>query len=146
MISKNMTRIMKKKGITGAALSEATGCSRAAISQYMNGVNVPSRNRLGDIAESLGVTVEELEEQEHIDVKAEEQEIHVTQPTLSITQAARLMHKHVDYVKTGLIQGRPGFEFGSAVKISSRWSFFISAAKFTEVTGIPVPERRNGGK
>lgn len=146
MISKNMARIMKEKGITGAALAEAAGCSRAAVSQYMNGVNMPSWHRIEAIAEILGVTVEELEGREHIDSRTEDQEIPVIQPTLSITQAARLMHKHVDYVKAGLIQGRPGFEFGSAVKISSRWSFFISAAKFTEVTGIPVPERRNGGK
>ena len=138
MISQNMKRIMKEKDITGAALALATGYSRAAISQYMNGVNVPSKHRLEAIAVVLGVTIEELERQERIDTTVEDQGIPVMQPTLSITQAARLMHKHVDYVKAGLIQGRPGFEFGSAVKISSRWSFFISAAKFTEVTGIPV--------
>ena len=58
--------------------------------------------------------------------------------TLTCQEAAALLHKRPDYIRLGLQQGRPGFEFGSAVKVSGKWSYCIYANKFAEVTGIPV--------
>ena len=61
MISKNLKRLMKERKITVTVLADKTGCSKAAISQYANGINTPSYERLKAIAEALNVTVEELE-------------------------------------------------------------------------------------
>ena len=52
---------------------------------------------------------------------------------LSVVDAAELM---------GL--QRNVFPFGYAVKRERRWSYYISPMKFTEYTGIEVPDALNG--
>lgn len=141
MFSKNLKKIMEQKGITCTALAKKTGYSKGAVSQWMNGVYTPSYERMGVIAAALGCTVDEL-----AGTVKEAGSVTTTGPTaapeqktvLTCKEAATLMHKHESYVRQGLQEGRPGFEFGSAVKTSGKWSYFISAAKFTEVTGIPA--------
>lgn len=133
MFAKNLKEIMTSKGVSGSMLARETGCSKAAISQYLNGINVPSPERVEAIAAALGVTVEELTTDPAVKVPDL-----AGKTTLTCKEAAALLHKHESYVRIGLQQGRPGFEFGSAVKTSGKWSYCIYANKFTEVTGIPV--------
>lgn len=59
---------------------------------------------------------------------------------LSVKETAKLMEASEQFIRRGLKQGI--FPFGYAVKTSSQWTYFISAAKFTEHTGIEV--QRNG--
>lgn len=47
---------------------------------------------------------------------------------ISIKEAASLMGKSVQFVRIGL--QRKAFNFGSAVKLSSRWSYHISPELF----------------
>ena len=54
MFAKNLKEIMTAKKISGARLARETGYSKAAISQYMNGINVPSPERIEAIAGALG--------------------------------------------------------------------------------------------
>lgn len=142
MFSDNMKKLMRERGITGAALAKQTGFSKAAISQYINGINMPSAERMEAIAEALQCGVEELAgsaaEPMKTSCKCAVQPLYSNRGTITPKQAAALMHKHVDYVRQGLQEGRPGFEFGSAVKTSTKWSYCIYANKFTEITGIPV--------
>lgn len=49
---------------------------------------------------------------------------------LSVKEAATLMGKSVQFVRIGLQRG--AFNFGSAVKLSSRWSYHISPELFYE--------------
>lgn len=49
---------------------------------------------------------------------------------MSIKEAASLMGKSLQFVRVGLQRG--AFPFGSAVKISSRWSYHISPDLFYE--------------
>ncbi len=49
---------------------------------------------------------------------------------LSVKEAAALMGKSVQFVRIGLQRG--AFNFGSAVKLSSRWSYHISPELFYE--------------
>ena len=49
---------------------------------------------------------------------------------LSVKEAATLMGKSVQFVRIGLQRG--AFNFGSAVKLSSRWSYHISPKLFYE--------------
>jgi hypothetical protein len=55
---------------------------------------------------------------------------------MSISQTAHLMNVSEQFIRIGLQRGI--FPFGYAVKMSSRWTYFISADKFTEHTGIQV--------
>ena len=137
MFAENLKEAMARKKITGSALARETGYSKAAISQYMNGVNAPSQERIGAIAAILGVPVEELTGGD-VREPAVPPCKRTVKATLTCKEAATLLHKHESYVRLGLQQGRPGFEYGSAVKTSGKWSYFISVAKFTEITGIPV--------
>ncbi len=144
MFAENLKKAMNEKGINGAMMVKLTGFSKAAISQYVNGINVPSQERMESIADVLGMTVEKLTDASIREpavppCKCTIQPFVQQKATLTCKEAATLLHKHESYVRLGLQQGRPGFEYGSAVRTSDkRWSYCIYAKKFTEVTGIPV--------
>lgn len=55
---------------------------------------------------------------------------------MSVGETARLMNVSEQFIRVGLQQGK--LPFGHAVKISSKWTYFISPVKFTEATGIHV--------
>ena len=138
MFSKKLKEVLRERKITSAELARKTGFSKAAVSQYINGINIPSEKRMEILAEVLEVTVEELCGFEENPPQPLLPVIPPTATTLTTKQAAALLHKNEAYVRMGLQQGRPGFEFGSAVKTSGKWSYCIYAKKFTEVTGIPL--------
>ena len=55
---------------------------------------------------------------------------------ISVHRVAQLMNVSEQFVRVGLQQGK--FPFGYAVKMSSKWTYFINPVKFTEATGIHV--------
>ncbi len=138
MFAKNLKRIMDEKGMNSATLVQMTGFSKAAISQYINGVNMPSQRRLEVFAEVLDTSIAELTGKPEMGIVPVSVPIPTGATTLTVRQVARLLHKHESYIHQGLREGRPGFEFGTAVKTSGRWSYCIYANKFTEITGIPL--------
>lgn len=142
MFADNLKEIMDRKNVKGIELARETGYSKAAISQYMNGVNMPSQERVEAIAAVLGVPVDELiAEAQAGDIPCgcpATGRQYAGKATLTCEEAATLLHKHANFVRKGLREGRPGFEYGSAVKTSGRWSYCIYANKFAEVTGIQV--------
>ena len=136
MFAENLKKVMDQKGITSAALARKSGFSKGAISQWRNGIYTPSHENMLALAETLQCSIEELTGE----AKAAELIPGKTNKvTMTVEEAAKLMHKRQTYVAQGLQEGRPGFEFGSAVKTSGKWSYFISVTKFTEITGITVP-------
>lgn len=135
MFAENLKKVMDQKGITSAALVRKSGFSKRAVSLWRNGIYTPSHENMLVLAETLQCGIEELAG----NVKAAEPTPGKTNKvTLTVEEAAKLMHKRHTYVAQGLQEGRPGFEFGSAVKTSGKWSYCIYANKFTEITGIPV--------
>ena len=134
MFAHNLNRIMQDKGFTCTMLAKAGGFSKGAVSSWTSGTCIPKAENIEAIAGALDVPVEELES---VDT---EPEFVPRKNTLTCAEAAALLHKNVSYIQQGLQEGRPGFEFGSAVKTSSKWSFCIYAYKFSEVTGIPMEE------
>ncbi len=52
---------------------------------------------------------------------------------LSIREVAKIMHKDPKYVREGLKQ--QVLPFGAAVKVSSRYSYYISPEKFYNYIG-----------
>lgn len=142
MFAENLKMIMARERISGAVLARETGYSKAAISQYVNGINVPSRERVEAIAAVLGVAVGELTAVPVREPAAPPCKCTVQQKaTLTPREAAGLMHVHESYIRDGLKYARPGFEFGTAVppsKKHTKWRYKIYANKFTEITGIQV--------
>ena len=55
---------------------------------------------------------------------------------LSVTKVAELMNVSEQFIRVGLQQNK--FPWGYAVKMSTKWTYFISPIKFTEATGIQV--------
>ena len=55
---------------------------------------------------------------------------------VSVTKVAHLMNVSEQFVRIGLQQNK--FPWGYAIKMSSKWTYFISPIKFTEATGIHV--------
>ena len=53
---------------------------------------------------------------------------------LTVEQVAGLMNVSPQFIRIGLQKGV--FPFGYAVKMSDRWTYFISKVKFEESTGI----------
>lgn len=53
--------------------------------------------------------------------------------SLSIKEAAKMMGKSDQFVRIGLQRGI--LPFGSAVKLSSKWTYYISPTKFYEYVG-----------
>lgn len=55
---------------------------------------------------------------------------------LSVSKVAELMNVSEQFIRVGLQQNK--LPFGYAVKMSTKWTYFISPNKFTEATGIHV--------
>lgn len=63
---------------------------------------------------------------------------------MSVKEAASLMGKSIQFVRIGLQDGR--FPFGSAVKLSSRWSYHISPELFYEYINGSKEKKKEEGK
>ena len=64
MIGYNLRRIMKDKGIKQAELAERIGMSQSSISGIINGFVNPRQSTLAELAEALGVTIDELRKED----------------------------------------------------------------------------------
>lgn len=53
---------------------------------------------------------------------------------ISIKDAAKMMGKSQQFVRVGIQQGI--LPFGTAVKLSSIWTYYISPKKFYEYVGV----------
>ena len=133
--SEQLRQLMSELKLSQADISKLTGIGKSSISQYISGKNEPTKKRQRDIAQALGVADD-----------------YFSQPTLPLTTgeippgtvinlplgvAATLMGKSKAWVAQGLQDGV--FPWGYAVKLKN-WSYYISSVKFTEFTGIAVPQ------
>lgn len=131
MFSHKLKNLMNELGLTQTRLSSLTGIGKSSISQYLSGKNEPSRERKKEIAKALGV------DENYFEIfKADAVVTYDNGVNLPVKIAARLMHKSKSFIEQGLKDGV--FPWGYAVKLKN-WSYFISASKFTEYTGITVP-------
>lgn len=125
-----LNNLLSELNLPQTKLAGLTGISKAAISQYLSGKHEPSWDRKVQIARALGM------EDDYFRVFLPEPEVRQDSVNLPVVLAARLMGKSPDFVKKGLQDGV--FPWGYGVKMKS-WSYWISAVKFTEFTGIEVP-------
>lgn len=59
-LCENLTRIMKEKGISIAAISDITGFSRSIISYWMHGKYIPGSYELWRLSKILKVPMDEI--------------------------------------------------------------------------------------
>ncbi len=59
---------------------------------------------------------------------------------LSVKEAADLMGASEQFVRRGILSGKFGFAYGVKEEGKKRATYWISAKKFTEETGIKIPE------
>lgn len=128
MFNNLLKQAMSDAGMNLTALSAATGIGKSSISQYLSGKNEPTDKRKAVIAKALGLAPNHFMTSEvRMDFKP---------GRFTPEQAAKLMGKGKEFVRQGLRDGV--FPWGYAVKMGSRWSYYISPMKFTEYTGIAV--------
>lgn len=65
VFSQNLYRIMHQKGISVKELSEISGCSVPSIYTWLRGETYPNNGKITQIASDLGVTVEDLFEEDY---------------------------------------------------------------------------------
>ncbi len=134
MFKDQLKKAMSEKNYNITMLSNVSGIGKSSLSQYLSGKNIPSENRIVELAEALGCDPEDLTVNEDKVVEEVVQENKVW--NVPVELAAKLMHKKNEFLYQGLQEGV--FPFGYAVKMSSKWTYYISSAKFEEYTGIQV--------
>jgi transcriptional regulator with XRE-family HTH domain len=125
----NLKKLMNEQGLNQTRISQLTGLSNACISLYLAGEREPPPARKRAIAKALGL------QEDYFDQLLPAPEIQAAGLNLPIPIAAKLLGKSAEWLYAGLQQGV--FPWGYAVKMKD-WSYFISAPKFSEATGIPL--------
>lgn len=127
--AKRLKKVLDEKNMTQAELSALSGIGKPSISQYLSGKNEPKPDNIKKLAEALQVNESFLDgSEEFMDDESKEFD-----KNLPIEEAAKIMGKSKQFVRVGLQRGI--LPFGSAVKLSSRWTYYISPPKFYEYVG-----------
>lgn len=137
MFSQKLKELMNTKNISATELSDKTGISKSAISQYLSGKNIPRSGKLQKIADVFGVPCEYLKD----DVSHSNIVNRCEANNLPVAIAAKLMGKSPQFIRIGLQRGI--LPFGYAIKMDDEnksFSYYISPKKFTECTGIEIPK------
>lgn len=126
---------MEQTGMSQSTLSEKAGVSKAAVSQYLSGKNVPGPERMKALADATGVTFDFLVGYG----EAPEKGVFYSKKKISVREAARCMGKSDQFVRIGLQRGL--LPFGSAVPgTGEKWTYYINPTKFREYVGSEVFE------
>ena len=60
MIGDNIRRIINKKGYTQTQLAVMVGCTKSAISRYINNSRTPNEKMVNKLSNALGVAKNEI--------------------------------------------------------------------------------------
>jgi len=122
---------MAQADMSQSALAENSGCSKAAISQYLSGKNTPGPAKVKALADALGVSVKFLMGLDVPPVKEAPPSI----TRIGTRQAARCMGKSEQFVRIGLQRGL--LPFGNAVPGTGKnWNYYINPVKFRDYVGV----------
>ena len=127
---------MKELNLTQTQISGLTGKSKASISQYLSGSQIPSPKVQSDIAVALGLEADYFEklddEVRALPVMEVREGIIQKMPVIT---AAKLLQVNSETVRKGLQQGV--FPWGYAIHTSPhKWVYFINARRFMEIEGV----------
>lgn len=129
--SDRLKAAMAQANMNQSALSEKSGCSKAAISQYLSGKNTPGPAKMTVLADALTVSVEFLMGFEV--PAAKPGVINLADVKITFVKACRCLRKSEDSVRK-LMQ--EGCDFGKAVQgTGGRLNYIFYPAKFREYVG-----------
>ena len=133
---------MTQAGVNQTQLHDTTQISKASISQYLSGKNLPGKDKIKLLADALNVSEDFLTgydvpvQKVDLQLHPLAQDVSSVKTPLKITlaQAARCMGKSRQFVREGLKRGI--LPFGNAVPGSANnYIYFISPDKFREYVG-----------
>ena len=128
--SDRLKHAMNQANMSQTILSEKSGCSKAAISQYLSGKNTPGPAKVEALANVLGVQSGFLMgfEVPPVDIAP----VPITR--IGTRTAARCLGKSEQFVRIGLQRGF--LPFGNAVPgEGERWNYYINPEKFKDYVG-----------
>lgn len=121
---------MAEANLNQSTLSEKSGASKAAISQYLSGKNTPGPDRVKVFADITGTTFDFL--MGYTEAPAKNQPIPVKKITTD--EAARCLGKSRQFIRIGLQRGL--LPFGNAVPgVGGSWNYYINPTKFKDYVG-----------
>lgn len=136
--AEKLRNAMQELDLNQVQVCGLTGKSKASISQYLSGKQIPSEEVQSKIATALGLSSDYF-------AKADEQVFVLPTsdvrdkviPKLEVEKAAELLQMNHVTVRKGLQQGV--FPWGYAIHTSpNRWVYFINAKRFMEIEGIAI--------
>nr|WP_308742071.1 helix-turn-helix transcriptional regulator [uncultured Anaerocolumna sp.] len=126
MFADRLKQAMDERQMSQAELAALIGKGKSSVSQYISGKNVPKVDVQQKIAEVLDCTVEylnsEVPKNDRTNIK-----------NIRVEDAAKILGKSEDFVRTALQMGTA--PFGFAAKRKTRWSYHISPKKLAEYVG-----------
>lgn len=121
---------MDQANMSQSTLSEKSGASKAAISQYLSGKNTPGPDRVKTLAEVTGVQFDFLMGYGVEPIK----EAPIPVKKITVEEAARCLGKGRQFIRIGLQRGI--LPFGNAVPgAGNSWNYYINPAKFRDYVG-----------
>lgn len=136
--AEKLRNAMQELDLNQVQVCGLTGKSKASISQYLSGKQIPSEEVQSKIATALGLSSDYF-------AKADDQVFVLPTsdirdkviPKLEVEKAAELLQMNHVTVRKGLQQGV--FPWGYVIHTSpNRWVYFINAKRFAEIEGIAV--------
>lgn len=134
VFAKKLKETMEELKLTQKQLAAMTGCSKAAVSQYLSGTNIPPITKRMDMAEALGLPKDFFEREDPVHKIKSRVKGAIAQ--LSVVDAAKLLGVSIPTLRFGLQQGV--FPWGYGIKCTGSWVYFINAKKFAEIEGIDI--------
>lgn len=131
--AKKLQYVMDDLNLKQVDVVNLTGKSKSTISQYIAGKVLPPEKVQKEIAVALNLPEDYFVENVVKVLKSDRFVI----PQISAGDVAKLMRLDVVTVQKGLQQKI--FEWGYAIKTSSKWRYFINAKRFAEVEQIELP-------
>lgn len=126
----NLKKAMDERNMTQTELSALTGIGKSSISQYLSGKNEPTEKRIEEIADALECSVAFLNGMTTCSDPTDDPNGLKNVP---VSVAAERLGKSEQYIRVGLQRNR--LPFGTAVKLSSRFSYHISPKLLNEYIG-----------
>ena len=140
MFKDRLKQAMQDLGLNQVQVCAMIGKSKASVSQYLSGKQVPSEDVQATIAMSLGLTKGYFTQVEEIPpIKAVEPVARRTGSIkrLTVEQAAKLLGVDNMTVSKGLRQG--DFPWGYGIKTTDKsWTYIINAESFARIEGVQI--------
>lgn len=139
---RRLRAVIREKGLSQTQVCSMTGKSKASISQYLSGTQLPPEKTQTEIAVALGLDVDYFNPQPVISQDEAGDAEHVNRIQglkpiirISVEEAAELMRASPQTIRKGLEQGK--YPWGYSVKTSeTKHTYLINLQRLIEIEKI----------